>query len=99
MSQHSLYHYSITLSTDDEAVLHCLRALSQYAQKSGNVRIPWGGTKRPDWKRNNHKAKFHFSDPGYRKVFRNEIERIIPSGLWKFIGENDNDPAEPQNED
>ena len=39
MSQHYLYHYSVTIKTDDEAVLHCLRSLSQYAQETGNARI------------------------------------------------------------
>ena len=36
MSQHAKYHYSVTIKTDDEAVLQCLRVLGQYAQSTGN---------------------------------------------------------------
>jgi len=43
MSQHAEFRYSVRIKTDDLAVLHCLRALSQFAQKTGNKRIPWGG--------------------------------------------------------
>jgi hypothetical protein len=63
MSQHAEYHYSVSIKTDDEAVLNCVRALSQYAQRSGNPRIPWGGTKKEDWKRDDHCVTFHFSKP------------------------------------
>jgi len=40
---HKEYHYSVTVQTDDLALLFCLRALSQHAQATGCVRIPWGG--------------------------------------------------------
>jgi len=96
MSQHSLYHYSITIQTDDEAVLHCLRALSQFAQKDGNKRIPWGGTKKEDWESASHKVKFHFSSPAYRETLLIETIRLLPKNLWEKISENDNDPAKPQ---
>jgi hypothetical protein len=96
MSQHEDYHYSITIKTDDEAVLHCLRALSQYSQKSGNVRIPWGGTKREDWMVNNQEVTFHFSRPEYRKEFQEQVERLFTSVLYKVVKKNDKDPAKPQ---
>jgi hypothetical protein len=41
---HADYRFSITVHTDDRAVVNCLRALSQISQQQGNVRIPWGGT-------------------------------------------------------
>lgn len=97
MSQHSNYHYSITIKTDDEAVLHCLRALSQYAQINGNKRIPWGGTKKEDWNREGHRATFHFSKTEYRDNFTKEIKRLLSENLYKIEKTNDNDPAEPQN--
>lgn len=38
-------HYSISCGTDDLAVLHCLRSLSQYAEGSNIPQsLPWGGT-------------------------------------------------------
>jgi hypothetical protein len=38
--KHTDYHYSVTLHTDDRAVVNCLRALSQISQQQENVRIP-----------------------------------------------------------
>ena len=96
MSRHAQFHYSVTVETDDEAVLHCLRALSQDAQATENKRIPWGGTKKQDWERNKHCVKFHFSKPDYRKTFTREAERLLPTDLWKKVAESDSDPAMPQ---
>ena len=96
MSTHDLFHYSITIKTDDEAVLGCLRSLSQYAQKTGNARIPWGGTKRKDWETNSHQVTFHFTTSSYREDFHCLAKRILLLKLWRFIEKNDNDPAAPQ---
>ena len=96
MSQHAKYHYSVTISTDDGAVLQCLRALSLYAQSTGNNRIPWGGTKKGDWERDNHRVTFRFSTPEYRKTFFKEVSRLLPKNLWDKIRERDYDPAIPQ---
>jgi hypothetical protein len=96
MNQHREYHYSVTIKTDDEAVLHCLRALSQYAQFTGNKRIPWGGTKKEDWVQYGHRVTFHFSKPEYRTKFMSEVSRLLPRSLWEKIDEKDNDPAVPQ---
>ena len=87
---------SITIKTNDLAVLHCLRALSQYAQRTGNSRIPWGGTKKEDWERDNHCVTFHFSKPEYRSAFIHEAARLLPGELWGIIGTDDADPATPQ---
>lgn len=96
MNQHRKYHYSVTIKTDDEAVLNCLRALSQYAQLRGNTRIPWGGTKKEDWKRNAYQATFHFSKPEYRAKFMAEVTRLLAKNLWIKNQEKDNDPAIPR---
>jgi hypothetical protein len=37
---HVDYRFSVTLHSDDRAVVNCLRALSQISQQEGNVRIP-----------------------------------------------------------
>ncbi len=95
MNQHAMYKFSVTVHTDDLALLHCLRGLSQFSQKKGNVRIPWGGTKKTDWKMANHKATFHFSSPAYRKCFIQEATRLVPDSLWKEVSRSDHDPAKP----
>lgn len=96
MSQHHNYHYSITVQTHDEAVLHCLRALSQYAQVDGNKRIPWGGTKKQNWELEDHKVTFYFSKTAYRNSFIEEVKRLLSESLFKIEKTNDNDPAQPQ---
>ena len=98
MANHSDYHYSVTIHTEDLALLGCLRALSQFAQETGNVRIPWGGTKEPDWIRANHNATFRFTASFKRQKFLSEAKRLISStGKWKITNERDDDPASPQN--
>jgi hypothetical protein len=74
-----------------------MRALSQFAQETGNVRIPWGGTKEPDWIRMQHKARFRFSGVFKRERFLKEATRLISKDLWEVIGQRDDDPATPQN--
>ena len=96
MTQHSQYHYSVTVHTDDLALLGCLRALSQHCQATGNPRIPWGGTKREDWESHSHQATFHFSSAEYRAEFLRETRRLLPPALWTKMKESDNDPATPQ---
>ncbi|MDD2903837.1 MAG: hypothetical protein PHU44_15530 [Syntrophales bacterium] len=92
---HEDHKFSITIHSDDLAVINCLRALSKYSQKTGNNNIPWGGTKDKDWIRDEHQVTFHFSDPTYREGFLSELERLLPSGIWREIRRSDNDPAKP----
>ena len=98
MPNHADYHYSITIHTDDLALLGCLRAISQFAQATGNVRIPWGGTKEPDWIRMQHRATFHFTAAFKREKFLEEAQRLLPSTLWSVKGQRDDDPATPQSD-
>jgi len=96
MTTHKDHHYSITVHTTDLAVLYCLRALVDYAQKTGNTRIPWGGASKENWARNNQNVKFYFSQPDYREYFIEEAIRVLPKGSWSKTKQNDNDPAIPK---
>ena len=93
---HAGYKYSITVKSDDLAVVNCLRSLSQYSQQSGNNRIPWGGTKDQDWKRDGHSVTFRFTTPEYKLGFVAEARRLLPVSLWSVVRESDDDPAHPQ---
>lgn len=95
---HSDHHYSVTIHTDDLALVACLRALSQHSQKSGNARIPWGGTKREDWSANGHKVTFRFSQIEYREGFIGEIQRLLTGGTFQVVSMRDDDPASPQSD-
>lgn len=93
---HSLYRFSITIHSDDLAVVGCLRALSQFSQKTGNNRIPWGGTKDADWRSAARCVTFRFSATQYRDGFLAEASRLLPPALWTVRGQRDDDPASPQ---
>lgn len=95
MGEHSKYKFSVTIHTDDLAVVNCLRALSQYSQKTGNNRITWGNTKDADWQAANHKVTFRFTSPEYRDYYLSEIQRLLPPQLWQEVVRSDNDPAKP----
>ena len=96
MDQHSAYKFSITSHSDDLAVVNCLRSLAQYSQKTGNNRIPWGGTKDRDWMGSGHSVTFRFTEPQYRVGFVAECSRLLgTSGLWKETASSDADPAQP----
>jgi len=96
MGDHDRFRFSISVRTDDEAVLQCLRALSQFAQQTGNKRIPWGGTKKSDWLDGGRIATFRFTAERYRQDFVGEVERLLPSDLWQIVATSDDDPASPQ---
>jgi hypothetical protein len=95
---HADYHYSVTVQTDDRAVVNCLRSLSQISQQQGNVRIPWGGTTDAAWEQAGHAVTFRFTSPTYRQGFIDVAERILRPGLWREVSRSDSDPASPQGE-
>ena len=94
-ADHSQYKFSVTIRSHDLAVVGCLRALSQYSQKTGNIRIPSGGTKDADWRRDHHCVTFHFSTTEYRQAFVLEANRLLLEGSWEVTGMRDDDPARP----
>lgn len=96
MTVHANYKFSVTIKSDDLAVVNCLRALSQFSQQTGNNRIPWGGTKNQDWERDDHTVTFRFSSREYRAGFLREACRLLPQSLWSVASQSDNDPAHPQ---
>ena len=96
LSSHQDYKFSVTIHSQDLAVVNCLRALSQFSQQTGNNRIPWGGTKDHDWKRDGRRVTFHFGTPEYRSGFIAEAKRLLPQSLWSIVDQDDNDPAERQ---
>jgi len=96
MSTHKDHRFSITVHTDDLAILYCLRALADYSQETGNTRITWGGTKKADWERDGRSVTFRFSRPTYREKFTKEAARVLPNSSWSKRSVSDNDPATPR---
>lgn len=92
---HSRFKFSVTVRSDDLAVVYCLRAVADFSQKTENKRISWGGTKDEDWKRDDSCVTFRFT-PDYRTGFLVEAKRLLPNALWSVLRHSDNDPAKPQ---
>jgi hypothetical protein len=94
-TDHAKFCFSVTLQTDDQAVLFCLRALCQYVETHAKPQIGWGGSGSADWKKAKGQFKLRFTTASHRQQFLIEAQRLLP-GLWHKVGTNDNDPASPQ---
>ena len=86
----SQYRYSITVETQDDAVLFCLRALWQYAERhplraSGEEMAMTG-----EWRLGEGRITFRFSNPYNRGDFLGEATRLL-AGKWTRVAESDND--------
>jgi hypothetical protein len=90
---HAAYIFSITVRTEDLAVLTCLRALSNFAQQTGNNRMPSFAASDRVWLRDGHKLTFRFTKPAFRAAFLLEARRLLPNDSFEFVGQNDNDAA------
>jgi hypothetical protein len=82
MSNHQSYKFSVTIHTDDHAIVGCLRALAKFSQKEGSNNIPWGGTKDKDWVRDGHRVTFRFSATHYRAGFLAQVKRLLSVLLY-----------------
>lgn len=86
----SQYRYSITVETQDDAVLFCLRALWQYAE-----RHPMPATDRQiastgEWRMGDGRVTFRFSNPYNRGDFLGEATRLL-AGKWTRLAISDDD--------
>jgi hypothetical protein len=88
--------YSITCSTDNLAVVYCLRALCAYAITEVKPQIGWGGTKEKDWRADGNRITLRFTTPESRNNFVNEANRLLPKDSWAEVARNDDDPASRQ---
>lgn len=78
MTDHPHYKFSVTVQTDDLAVVCYLRSLAKFSQKTGNNQIPWGGTKDKDWRRDEHCVTLRFTSDEYRAGVTKVQKRTIP---------------------
>jgi len=92
---HARTKFSITVSTDDEVVLHCLRAIAQYAEKDVPPQIAWGGTTASAWRASDNEATFRFSSARFRDDFLADANRVL-AGRFRSVRTRDDDPAQPR---
>ncbi len=87
------FRFSLTVRTDDLALVHCLRALCHYCEASSHKAAGTAGAKQSDWDDGGHRVVFRFSTHGCRTMFHEQLERLFPRDLWKIVAQNDHDPA------
>ena len=85
MSNRGSYRFTVTLHTDDLAVVYCLRALADLCQETGNTRITWGGTRKVDWERSGNRVTFRFTNAEYRANLLSEARRLLGEENWTVI--------------
>jgi len=84
MHNHETHRFTVTLHTNDLAVVHCLRALAAYCQKTESTYEAWGGTGKKQWQERKQ-VTFRFTTESYRAEFMREVRRLLPQPLWKPI--------------
>ena len=87
----SRFRYSITLETQDDAVLFCLRALWQYAERHPMPPTTRDLTVTGEWRLGDGRVTFRFSNPYNRGDFLGEATRLL-AGKWTRLGLSDDDP-------
>ena len=88
----SQFRYSITLETQDDVVLFCLRALWQYAEREPET-MSVGFTSTGEWRSHNGQITFHFSNAHNRADFLGEATRLF-AGKWTRLNASDDDPPQ-----
>lgn len=89
------FRFSLTVRTDDLALLQCLRALCHYCEASSHKAAGTAGASQSAWDDNGHRALFRFSTHGCRTMFLEQIERLLPREMWKVVAQNDHEPPPP----
>jgi len=84
------YGYSITVETQDIAVLFCLRALWQYAERHPAAPADRDGVTTDEWRLGDGRVTFLFSNPYNRSDFLGEATRLL-AGKWTRIATSDNE--------
>src|SRR5438046_2915416 len=72
-----IFHYAITIHTDDLAVVHCFRSLAQYSEHYKYKKCAWKGTGANAWTDSQHQVTFRFTQPEYREEFRQQCKRLL----------------------
>lgn len=89
--EHSKFRYSVTVETQDRAVLFCLRGLYECVELNPASDIPLADADVDAWTSSDGRITFRFSDPRYRSAFLGDATRLL-AGKWMRVGLRDDDP-------
>lgn len=90
MSQYTRYQYSITCRSSEEAVLHCLKALADYAEGGAHKNTTSAEATMAEWNRPD-RVTLRFTSADSRSAFR-ELARKLLGGRWAEYAARDDDP-------
>lgn len=97
MVEHKDYIFSVTIHSEDLALVSAMRGLAWYCQFDGNKQISWGNIKEKDWMKAGKQATFHFTRQNYRDNFILRANELFRDGLWKITEQSNNNPAKRAN--
>ena len=93
MTEHADHRFSATLCSRDLALIGCLRALAEFSEQTGSDTVLGQDAGEKDWRAAGQKVTFRFSTALYRDLFKNEVRRLLPANLVRFVAVSDNDPS------
>lgn len=91
MARRESFHYSVTCRSDEESVLHCLKALAGFAEGGGHKKTAWAEEAVAEWDREDHRLTLRFTTPTNRSTFR-RLARDLLAGRWAEYSACDSDP-------
>ena len=94
-NDHLTFRFSITCHTPDLAVVHCLRALCEWAETNPKRQIAWGGTGKEEWRDSGNKITLRFTNHKNRENFQTKAVELL-ADRFTTISVSDNDPARPR---
>ena len=87
----SRFRYSITVETQDDAVLFCLRGLSEFAERSPAAVGALDRSATGESRTHDGRFTFRFSTADNRGDFLGEATRLL-AGKWTRVALSDDDP-------
>jgi len=89
------FRFSVTIYTEIEGVVYCLRGLAYGSQKRVNRYTPWRGTGIDDWKEAGNRVTFRFTEARFRESMLEQALQLLPKGAWREVSRSDDNPPPP----
>ena len=96
MSQKESFHFSVTIHSNNMALIAAMRGLAWWCQPEICRQTSVYGTTEPEWKRDGNKVTFHFTSESNRRAFIEESKKLFPAN-WEIAHQKENDPPRERN--
>jgi hypothetical protein len=95
MDPQARFHFSVTIQSLELFTLSAMRRLASQCQPQINREIAVTGANKDEWKRNQGKVTFYFTNSSNRTEFLKESTLLFKTG-WKQISHDDKKTAPRQ---